>query len=216
MAAFIDLTGSKFGRLTVIGLDQDKSTKRRKYWLCACDCGVYCSKYGENIKSRKTQSCGCLVKEAQLDIAAKRKRFTKEQLQMRHIWQLIMRRCYNPSDCTYKYYGARGITVCERWHIFDLFYEDMFPRPCGFSLDRIDNNKKYCPENCQWTDAKTQANNRRNNRLETINGITKTVSEWCEIYNIKNPSMIYQRLKRGWTMHDALSVPPRVCQTAPK
>jgi hypothetical protein len=216
MAAFVDLTGTKFGRLTVLGLDQERSTKKRKYWTCLCDCGTQCSKYGDNIKAEKVKSCGCLVKESQLKTAAKRKQFTHEQLKMRHIWQLIMRRCYNPQDCTYKYYGGRGITVCKRWHDFNLFYEDMSPRPPKFSLDRIANDGNYSPGNCRWTDAKTQANNRRGNRLETINGTTKTVSEWCEIYGIKNPSMIYQRLKRGWTMHDALSVPPRVCQAAPK
>jgi hypothetical protein len=209
MAAFIDLTGAKFGRLTVLGLDQEKSTKKRKYWVCLCDCGTQCSKYGGNIKAEKVKSCGCLVKEVQLEIAAKRKLFTHEQLKMRHIWQLIMRRCYNPQDCTYKYYGGRGITVCERWHDFNLFYEDMSPRFPGFSLDRIANNEGYSFENCRWTDAKTQANNRRSNRLEVIDGVTKTVAEWCELYEIENPSMVYQRLKRGWTMHDALSVPPR-------
>jgi hypothetical protein len=113
------------------------------------------------------------------------------------IWCGMKARCYNPNVKDYRYYGARGITVCERWRdSFAAFASDMGPRPEGFALDRIDNDGPYSPDNCRWADAKQQARNKRNNVVIVINGNSKTVSEWVELTGLKAQT-IYSRLRRG-------------------
>lgn len=208
MPVFIDITGKKFNRLSVIELDKERSTNKRKYWRCLCDCGNYTSQLGCNIKGGKAKSCGCLIKDVQLISAAKRKQFTKEQVPVRHIWKLMLRRCYNPKDNTYKHYGARGIKVCERWHNFDFFWQDMGPRPSGYSLERVDNNGDYEPSNCKWATQLEQVNNRRTSRLEWLNGRVQTLAQWCREYN-RNQRLVNHRLSRGWSLIDALEKPPR-------
>lgn len=116
-----------------------------------------------------------------------------------------MNRCYNPEHKSYHRYGGRGIFVCERWHKFENFYEDMFPRPKGgYSLERKSNSEGYSPINCIWTDPKTQARNRETNRLIEFRGQIKTAIEWSEIMGVKS-SAILARLKRGWPIDKVFS-----------
>jgi hypothetical protein len=119
-------------------------------------------------------------------------------------------RCYYPSTNQYKNYGGRGIKVCDEWkHIegFINFYN--WAMENGYdetlTLDRIDNNKDYCPENCRWETQKNQANHRTNNVFYTFNGETKTSKQWCDEYNINQTTFI-DRLKRGWTLEQALTI----------
>lgn len=121
----------------------------------------------------------------------------------------MMRRCYNPADHTYRYYGARGIQVCERWHDYWQFKQDMWPRPHGLTLERIDNDGYYCPENCKWATVLEQVNNRRTSRKITMNGETKTIPDWCRDYGVPKVSAVRQRLDRGWSLQDALTKPIR-------
>ena len=126
------------------------------------------------------------------------------------IWHSMYCRCYYKSTNQYKNYGGRGIKVCEEWkHMqgFINFYNWAISN--GYketlTLDRIDNNKGYCPSNCRWITPKEQSNNRRNNVYYTFNGETKTSKQWCELYNI-SPTTLSDRLKRGWTLEQALTI----------
>lgn len=118
-------------------------------------------------------------------------------------------RCFNKKNKMYKYYGARGITVCDRWKTFANFIEDMGQRPCSsLSLERIDNNKDYAPENCVWANAKAQNNNRRHCRLFTYDGKTMNMKQWSEYIGI-NYEALKERLSLNWKFEDAISVPTK-------
>lgn len=129
---------------------------------------------------------------------------------LHRIWHSMYCRCYYKSTNQYKNYGGRGIKVCEEWkHMqgFINFYNWAINN--GYketlTLDRIDNNKGYCPSNCRWITPKEQSNNRRNNVYYTFNGETKTSKQWCELYNISQTTLL-DRLKRGWTLEQALTI----------
>lgn len=119
------------------------------------------------------------------------------------VWGAMLDRCYSPKSDSYKTHGARGIRVCQRWHAFANFYEDMGDQPSGMSIDRIDNDGDYCKENCRWADKKTQARNTRFNRIIEYNGIRLTQAEWSERLGLADWT-IYNRLRLGWSVKDAL------------
>lgn len=125
------------------------------------------------------------------------------------VWTNMRKRCQSPKDKEYKHYGGRGITVCDEWNKYfitfaewaiDNGYKD------GLTIDRIDNNKGYYPENCRWVDRLTQGNNKRNNRKLTLNGITHNVSQWSRITGLKE-NCIRGRLNRGWSDEETLTTP---------
>lgn len=213
MPAFIDRTGNKYGRLKVIALDIEKSTKKRKYWICSCECGNQTSVNADCLTRGSTKSCGCLKVENQLIQAAKRKKWGKKLLPTRHIWQLMLRRCYNPKDKVFIHYGKRGITVCKRWHNFDNFLKDMGVKPTGLSLERKNVHENYSPENCCWASQVEQSRNKTTTKWITINGQIKSASEWCEIYNCSQ-GLFSARVKRGWDPLKALTTPARLVSQA--
>lgn len=122
-------------------------------------------------------------------------------------WKGIKAHCYNPNNSGYKYYGERGITVCDEWkNSFIKFYEDMKDCPIGFSLDRIDVNGNYCKENCRWATKEEQERNKRNNFLVTYKGETKSLSEFCDNLNL-DYRLIYERINRQkWCIEDAFTI----------
>lgn len=121
------------------------------------------------------------------------------------IWRSMMARCYNENADRYADYGARGITVCEKWRLFENFFADMGEKPDGLSLERKDNNGNYCPENVQWCDAKAQANNRRSNILLTYKGKTKTMQQWCDEIGLKIGTVWARINKYGYSVEKALT-----------
>lgn len=166
----IDLSGQKFGRLTVI--EKAGSTKHGAIkWLCKCDCGNESIVIGDELRKGKTTSCGCYAKEiaretAKKHIAGKNKTHGKAGTLIYKEWSEMKRRCNSPKDDNFKNYGGRGIKVCDRWqNSFEAFYEDVSKLPHfgekGYSLDRINNDGNYEPNNVRWATAKQQANNRR-------------------------------------------------------
>jgi hypothetical protein len=119
-------------------------------------------------------------------------------------WAEMIQRCSNPNRWQYKYYGGKGIKVCEEWKSFEAFYADMGDRPDGTSLDRIDPDKHYDKQNCRWATKVVQQNNRSNNRRIEYKGVIKTMSEWAREFNIK-VATLHARLKYGWSIEKSLT-----------
>ena len=125
-----------------------------------------------------------------------------------NIWAGMLQRCLNPKDRKFHHYGGRGITVCEEWRDFVVFYDQMGDPPAGHTLERIDNEKGYSLANCRWATMKEQSRNTRSNLLLTLHGITKTAAEWAEDTGI-NRKTLYSRKHKGWTDEQALTQPVR-------
>lgn len=197
MNRVIDLTGKKFGRLTVMCLDE-RGTKGKTYWLCKCECGNVKSVRADSLRCGAIRSCGCLKREHDsLNLA--RDKHNMSGTRIYEIWQSMKGRCFNRNNARWERYGGRGITVCEEWR-------DDFQSFCDWAmangyredltLDRIDNDGNYCPENCRWATQKQQSRNRRTNIEVTIGNSTRTLMEWCEIFGLEYKT-IYARYRRN-------------------
>lgn len=121
------------------------------------------------------------------------------------VWRKMKKRCSNPADKDYEKYGGRGIFVCERWQKFENFLEDMGDRPEGLQLDRINNDGPYTLENCRWTTAQENSNNRRSSKFVTHKGRTLTAAQWARELNIGPKTFLY-RLKSGWSMENVFEL----------
>lgn len=198
----IDETGNVYGRLTVLG--RSPSVRNHSRWVCLCQCGRKTTANGVCLR-KNTRSCGCLKR----DNASRLSRTHGMSGKPEYVaWQHIKRRCYNPSEPGYMRYGGRGITVCNRWLAsFDRFYADMGPKPSPLhSIERIDNNQGYTPENCKWATRKEQNNNQRRSRKLTYKGQVLTVSQWAEVLGISH-TVLNNRLFRGWSDEKTLGTP---------
>jgi hypothetical protein len=195
----IDITGNRYGHLVVIG--RDFST-RKNYWICKCDCGNTKSIFRGHITSGKITDCGCRRKEKVKKIHG------ESNTRLFHIWIGMHTRCNNPHCKCYPDYGGRGVSICDEWENYITFrnwslahrYNDIL------TIDRIDNNGNYCPENCRWVDAKTQSNNRRSNHYLSFNGERHTIREW-EIIKLFPKGLIEGRLRCGGTIEKILTTP---------
>jgi len=209
MPNFVDLTGKTFSRLTVTG--QAPKINNRIKWHCKCVCGGSTITDSNGLLSGHTKSCGCLQREKAAITGKNSKTHGMRYSVEYQTWVDIKRRCNDPKRESFKHYGARGITVCDRWlHSFENFFEDMGKRPdTKSSIERIDNDGPYSPDNCKWATITEQNRNKTGCIKITHNGVTKTASEWSiDIGGSRN--IISQRLKRGWSVKKALTTPPMI------
>lgn len=197
------VAGSIYNSLTVLRL-ADISPTGRRAWVCRCICGAEKLVEASKLTSGHIASCGCEGK-------IRRTRAARAVLithgasgTLQYVaWQLMHDRCSNPNNENYHRYGARGIKVCERWRSYELFLADMGPRPPGLTLDRMDNDGGYRPDNCRWATRQQQSRNQSCNRRITAHGETRVLVEWAELSGIPR-ERIANRLKRGWIPERAI------------
>ena len=188
------------GRLTFI--TEIECLNRMRRVRCRCECGTMKDFYLSNYASGKSKSCGC----AQFSGDHSRTHgLSKTAIYL--VWNSMVMRCTNPKASGYAKYGAKGITVCERWRTFENFYADMGERPSRLhSLDRINNSLGYTPGNVRWATMQTQQRNRTSNAVHRMDGEAKTLAEWCEIYGAPHSRVIH-RMESGWTFEQAVKAP---------
>lgn len=199
----LDLVGVKSGHLKVIRVENHKS---RNMCFCVCDCGRNTWARVSRIISGRSQSCGCrrYDKVTSHGMSGKRNRHP-----LYGIWTSMVARCSNVKHKQYDSYGGRGITVCDRWlgnEGFANFLSYMGDRPDGCSLDRVDNDKGYSPDNCRWATVKVQQRNTRGNRMATCDGKTQCVAAWAEEVGVPW-YLIRNRLEQGWSDERAIKTP---------
>lgn len=212
----LDLLGQRFGRLVVTEcLGQQEKTGRRILWKCKCDCGNEIVARSDCLRRGVTKSCGCYSRDVhseQLKKQAVTHKGSNDRLY--RIWSGMRSRCGNETHSSYHNYGARGIMVCEEWeHSYPAFkkwaiengYDENAKRG-DCTLDRIDVNGNYCPENCRFISNAEQCNNTRRNHLVTLNGETKTFTQWLNEIGIER-STVYGRIDRGWPIYEAFFTP---------
>ena len=197
----LNLIGEKYGRLTVVERAENMGVQTA--WRCVCDCGNKITVRTNSLRTGNTRSCGCLHQ----DSPDKHIIHGLCNHPLYSVWYGIKARCNNPSSMNYPRYGARGIKVCDAWeNDFLTFYEWSIRSGWehGLTIDRIDNDGDYCPENCRWVTHEVQNNNTRNNVNITYNGKTQTITQWANELGI-NESTLRKRISRGWDIDKALS-----------
>jgi len=208
MGKKLDLTGQKFHKLTVIKEHPNRTNAGKVQWECLCDCGNKSIVISSKLKSGWSKSCGCLQVEA-----AKTPHPTHGMTKSPewNSWRSMKKRCLDPNNISYPNYGGRGIIICDRWvNSFENFYNDMGVKPnTNYSIERIDNNGNYEPNNCRWASSKEQSSNRRNNRFITFNGRTKTLSQWAKFIGISKETLSIRINRLNWSIEKALTEPLR-------
>lgn len=201
-----NIAGLRFGRLLVIACT-GKNSAGRLLWLCRCDCGQEAVVSGKNLR-RGQQSCGCLQKEA---ARTTRYKHGMSNTRIFRTWQAMINRCTNANGPDFKCYGGRGIAVCQDWlDSFEAFYADMGEPPTlQHTLDRIDNDGDYAPDNCRWATRLEQGRNTRKVAKITIDGITRSTPEWAEIAGI-SAKAISIRIRKGMLPKYAVFNPARI------
>lgn len=206
----IDLSGMEFGNLIVLHRAPNHKTpcgQSVTMWVCKCKCGKEVIVTSQNLRQGHTRSCGCLFPQHNLKHGDC---ISNNAPRLYRIWAGMKERCLNDRNPRYKYYGGRGIRVCDEWLSFEAFKQ--WALHSGYrddlTIDRADNNDDYKPDNCRWISQKEQSNNTRRNVLIEFNQSTHTISEWADILNIPYKTLWY-RISSGWDIEKALTTPPR-------
>jgi hypothetical protein len=208
-----DLTGNRYGKLLVIRQEPRPPTQRyyTTRWIVCCDCGTEKTVFSTSLRSGKVVSCGCVRRERARENI--KKATGKGRGNLRHgmsktpewrVWAGIRQRCYDKNSPAYVYYGGRGVTVCERWSRFENFSSDMGLRPSPeHTLERVDNDGSYTPENCRWATRKEQARNRRSNFMVTAFGESLPLAAWAERFGVGRTTIV-ARILRGLPPEEAV------------
>ena len=198
----VDMVGQKIGRLLVLapyGIDR----QRKATFICVCECGTFKVIPGKKLR-RGRKSCGCLIGKTTKHGHTVGGRWSSEY----GSWAAMMKRCYDPKNDNYKYYGERGIRVNIRYHDFRNFLADLGKKPTPqYTLDRISQTGHYEPGNLHWATMKDQARNTSRNRLLTYNGETKPLVEWAEKMGLKQGTLRARIFDYGWSIDLALTIP---------
>jgi len=209
MAKKADLAGQRFGRLLVL-YDTGERKDKRVVWRCKCDCGNEVDAVSHDLTSGDTRSCGCYQRER---VAEAHTTHGMVRHGKRHpvygVWAAILTRCENPNAKCYKNYGGRGIAVCEEWHDPAVFIDWALAHGWkkGLSIDRIDNNGNYEPDNCRWVTSKENNRNRRSNHLISFDGKVQTMAEWADELNISYHALKHRINELDWPAERALAEP---------
>lgn len=191
-----DERGKVYNKLTVIEFVGVRGN-HRAYWLCRCECGNTIETAGSTLRGEHSGSCGCT------NATIGRRSHSPEH----RIWAAMKTRCYNPKSANYKFYGDRGVVICDRWRkSFLAFLEDMGPKPFpDASIDRYPNqNGPYCKENCRWATKSEQSQNSRKARMLTFNGETMCLTAWARKLGITH-SALRLRIEHGWPLEKIFS-----------
>lgn len=208
MAPVRNLQGLKFGKLTVVELAPViPGSSRNARWRCLCECGNETIVRGNHLRFNNTVSCGC-HRRNRLGLAKKTHGHSVggKMSKTYSTWCDMHARCRNPNEDSYRWYGGKGISVCDRWNDFSLFLEDMGEKPFGMSIDRIDSKKNYDPSNCRWATFKDQANNTSRNRVLVYQGRSMNLGQWAVETGLSRHT-IATRIQRGWSIDRALGTP---------
>lgn len=201
-----DIVGKKYGRLTVISYSHSKGYS--KYYLCKCECGKEKTVFRGNILYGKTLSCGCLQKER----ATEATKLPGDRSRLHKILRQMISRCEDKRNNRYHRYGERGLTVCVEWkndkEAFCKWELSNGYKP-GLTIDRIDNDKGYSPDNCRWATTQEQSLNTSTNVNITYNGKTQTLKEWARELGIKNTTLHNRIHYYGWSIEKAFTTPVR-------
>lgn len=198
MGRIKDLTNQKFGRLTVLKFAGFGSSHKTQ-WKCLCECGNEIIVKSNSLITGHTQSCGCLESETKKN---NNKSHGLRYDPLYKTWLNIKNRCNNPNNSHYIYYGKKGIKLCSEWNNFESFYNWAYTNgySSGLSIERIDNSKNYCPENCKWIPIEEQSKNRTSNYQIEFEGIVRTVAEISRLTGIK-VSTLYSRIQRTGSIY---------------
>lgn len=187
-----NMAGHRFGRLTALAVAP--KNHKELHWDCVCDCGSRVVVRGSSLRNGHTISCGVRCTLRQMP---SQRTHGQSRTPTWNSWSSMRKRCENPAEPKFPQYGGRGISVCERWQVFESFLADMGARPIGTTLDRWpDTNGNYEPGNCRWATPTEQQNNRTNNRRIDVNGDTMTIAQLSAATGM-SPSAIARRLARG-------------------
>lgn len=202
MSKLVDLTGKKFNMLTVISRAENTKEGITR-WVCLCDCGNTTIVRGHNLKSNAVKSCGCLTHVPRYTHGLSNTRLYR-------IWNAMKCRCNLPTNNNYKNYGGRGIKICKEWNDNFLSFYD-WAMANGYSenltIERLNNDGNYEPDNCRWATKKEQANNRRYCVMITYNGKTQNLTQWCKELNL-DYKFIHNRIKKNkWDFERAITTP---------
>lgn len=206
----IDITGNRYGRLKVINYAY--SAKNQRHWVCLCDCGNITLPTTNSLKKGNTTSCGCRARELTKKFNHDRRKYKMEYEKNRPVlyytWLNMCRRCNNPKMPDYYRYGGRGIKVCDEWLDYSTFEEWAMNSGWekGLTLDRIDNEGNYFPENCRWATRDQQANNKRTCIFLTYNGKTQTMAQWARECGVSSTT-ISNRYHAGWDAERIITTP---------
>lgn len=189
-----NLVGQRFGKLVVVahaGTKVGSNGGKKALWDCVCDCGNHKICVAPNLIKGHTKSCGCIKNWD-------KKKHGLSSSRLYGIWENMKSRCYNPSFINYYNYGGKGVKVCEEWFSFETFAKWALEH--GYTdkltIDRIDGNSNYCPENCRWATPREQSRNTSRNHYITIEGETKLLCDWAKLSGLHHVTIL-NRIKRG-------------------
>ena len=199
MGKLIDLTGQKFGRLTVTNRS-NRPNPKVVYWDCVCECGNKTTVVSADLRSGHIKSCGCYNRDLVTARNIERTKHGHGSSPLYNVWKNMKERCYNPATHNYSRYGGRGITVCDEWRndlaaFVQWAEENGYKR--GLEIDRKDSDRGYSPDNCRWVSSNANQNNKGNNVLITIDGVTRTQTEWAAIAGITHGAISNHRKRHG-------------------